>query len=753
MAKLAASKTILFSVLAALFIPVVYGVLLLSATWGPYDNLSKLPVAVVNNDLGAMNEDTPINVGQDLVKNLKDGKALGWDFVSSTDAMKGMENNKYYMTIVIPEDFSERVTTVMNPNPKKLELEYIQNEGLNFLASQVTKSATERIREQLSNTITEQYVGTVVGQASEGFKKAADGSTQLAVGTEKLQEGTNKLNESVVTKSADIEQLADGASQLKNGTGQLYSSLTSKQADITKLASGSKQLKVGTALLLSNLKGSTADIERLASGAKELHAGTVTLKDGTGKILAGLQKAQPGSERLFVGMRDRLIPGSRKVADGAAAVQAGSAQLAAGAKELVKGLEDYKMANPTVQIGPYYEQIFNGAKKISAGLDTLSTSSVGLTDGANQVANGLEETAGPGAAALSSGINELLAGQQQVDLGASKLQTGAQALADGNEKVLNGWNEVTAGVSQLDNGAAQISAGNQAVDSGWKQLTNGANQLNNGMSQVSNGTQQVNEGWKTLAAGTTELNEGAGKVKDGTKELASGLKDGAEKTAALSTGKENISMFAAPVELKGETVNDYNQYRDSTAPYVMTLALFVGTLILSLFIKFTKPDHVSTVGWYLAKYLQVAGLALVQGVLLLLTVFLLEVHMTNPMGVIFFTVAISLIFAGIVLFLVSLGGNIGRFIALAFVVLQLSTTGANLPVEMLPDYLQSMSKYLPFTYSIAGFKNVISLDNWNGMVSNMLTLFLFLGLSSLLTLGVFFIRYRTNKDQKEVSVG
>ena len=65
------------------------------------------------------------------------------------------------MIIEIPEDFSERVTTVLEPDPKKLELKYIQNEGLNFMAAQVTRSATEKLREKLANKITEKYASNI----------------------------------------------------------------------------------------------------------------------------------------------------------------------------------------------------------------------------------------------------------------------------------------------------------------------------------------------------------------------------------------------------------------------------------------------------------------------------------------------------------------------------------------------------------------------------------------------------------------
>lgn len=61
----------LFALIGVLLVPIVYVIILLSATWGPYDNLDNLPVAVVNKDQGAESFGKPINIGEDLIKELQ----------------------------------------------------------------------------------------------------------------------------------------------------------------------------------------------------------------------------------------------------------------------------------------------------------------------------------------------------------------------------------------------------------------------------------------------------------------------------------------------------------------------------------------------------------------------------------------------------------------------------------------------------------------------------------------------------------
>ena len=47
------NRKLLISIIAVLFIPVMYAGMFLWAFWDPYANLSDLPVAVVNADEGA----------------------------------------------------------------------------------------------------------------------------------------------------------------------------------------------------------------------------------------------------------------------------------------------------------------------------------------------------------------------------------------------------------------------------------------------------------------------------------------------------------------------------------------------------------------------------------------------------------------------------------------------------------------------------------------------------------------------------
>lgn len=806
-------KGFIIATIAVLLVPLVYAVIILTASWGPYDNLDSLPVAVLNKDTGAMSGDKAINVGKDLVADLKKGNALGWDFVDSKEAEKGLKDLEYYMVIEIPEDFSKNVTTVLDENPEKPELKFIQNEGLHFMAAQVTKNAADRIKTQLSDKITETYTKTLfdsLGEVSTGFKDAADGATQINDGAAKLGDGTGKIIASLNEKAPGINKLAAGSKELKAGTNTMYSSLAAKQADIAKLADGASQVNAGTntllqnlqqksgdiskladgsGLLLKSLQGSSGNISKLADGAKkinnganELASGTDSLETGAAKILSGLQTAEAGSNRLDEGM-GKLVPGSKLVADGAAAADVGAKRLAGGTQQVADGIEQlskHPVLGPILLADPDFQRLMKGSKDVASGAAEMAQKTPVLSAGAKSVSDGISEQAAPGVKALAGGLDQLLAGQTDLAAGAKRLNTGANALAagtgelangnatvnsswgvltdavakisNGNQAVDTGWKTMTTGVTKLADGTKQVAAGNQTVKTGWGTLTDGANKINNGMTQVNDGTQTVKTGWGTLTNGVTQVDGGLAKVEDGSKELATGLAGGAEKTGSLNTGEKNVAQFSSPVELAGETINKFPKYRYANAPYILSLALFVGVLLMSLLFDLKKPTvtAVSPFKWYLGKFGNMAGLAVTQAVIVsVFASFFLKSNFVNGFNLVLFSVFVSLTLLTIVFFLVLSAGNIGRFIAFAFLVLQLSTTGSALPIHMLPDNLQALSKFLPLTYTIGGYKSIITLDHYGSLWANVGALLVFLAVFAALTLAIVLFRSNRRINQDE----
>lgn len=693
--KITGSRVAIISLIVALLVPLVYAMIILSATWDPLDNLDNVPVAIVNNDKGADNDGEYVNVGEQLVETLSDDDQLGWDFVTEEEARKGIENQEYFMAVIVPEDFSEKTVTVMDDNPQKPELKFIQNEGMHYQGATVTNAAIESLQNQLATQITETYVATVfdqLGEVRDGFAEAHDGS----------------------------EQIHDGTHQLKDGTNELLTNLVESAPDISRLADGAQEAYAGTNLLLSTLKANLPDIQRLADGGNQIKDGAVQLRDGAGQLYDGTRQAKAGIDELINRGLGQLTPGSQELYEGTLEAQEGVHETIASMQDLEESLSFLSTLDKN---SPVFDGIFNETlQQLRDGLKEAPQKKKDfqrLVDGAKQLRDGLKkgEEFYSGMLELQDGIRQLRDGAKQLHDGTVQLDDGATELSDGTQTVLAGWNELIYNVGILDDGLGQIADGTLTVEDGWGQLTDGAEQLDDGALQL----------------------------RDGSGELEEGLRGGKERTADLNPTKDNEDMFASPVVLDGETVNTFEYYRDANAPYIMTLALFVGVFALSFVVPFRQPAVMpaNAFTWFSGKLVKLSVFAIVQALIIsLFSLFVLKMKVVNGFALVWFSVVVSLTFLMILLFLVALAGNVGRFIALVFAVMQLSTTGSDLPIHMLPENLRDLSVYLPFTYSIDGYQNIITLGDMSKLASDVSVLFLYLALGLVLALIVFLIRYR-----------
>ncbi|MBQ1556395.1 MAG: YhgE/Pip family protein, partial [Aeriscardovia sp.] len=124
MIRLWGTPAAFITLLTLLFLPAVYGWFSTYAYSNPYSKTGNLPVAVANMDSEASVEGEKIDVGSDLVENLKKDKELDWKFVGEKEAKAGVESGKYFAAFIVPSGFSQDLASAIeNPkNAKKPEI-------------------------------------------------------------------------------------------------------------------------------------------------------------------------------------------------------------------------------------------------------------------------------------------------------------------------------------------------------------------------------------------------------------------------------------------------------------------------------------------------------------------------------------------------------------------------------------------------------------------------------------------------------
>lgn len=695
-------------ILVVLFIPVLYSGLFLNAFWDPYGKMNELPVAVVNTDQGAVYNDKSLEVGQNLVDELKKSNDFNWQFVTREQAEKGMQDNTYYMTIVIPEDFSAKATTLMEDHPQSAELIYEPNEGYNFLAGQIGGTAVKQIKSKISAKVSESYTETLLDQV----EKISSGLSDAGAGADKINEGATKLDDGAATLKKNLSKLADGTDKLETGVAPLKEGTATLAQEIGTLHAGANSLSDGLSQLAAAGTKLGNGALQAEAGGKQLQAGIQSAQEGAAKLDAGLAASEQGSAKLAAGLQTS-VEGSSKVSEGAKAVAQGLAQLAEASPELA--------ASPAVQ--------------------QLLVASQAVATGSEQIYQGGQQ--------LVEGSKRLQAAQQQLHQGSTQLVQGEQQLLQGVTQLSTGHKQLATGLQQFNAKLTEATAGGAKLADGSSQLNVGAGQLVTGMNQLSDGITTIADGSHKLDDGAGALKEGTAKLTDGSGELATKLNEAADETSSVKKTDELVEMYAQPVQVDEHKHNEVPNYGTGFSPYFLSLGLFVGALIATLVVPTRGSTVTDASSWnrFVSRTLAFTIMSAVQSLLaswLVLSVLGLEVQ-SVPLFLLFSFVT-SLSFMYIIQALVTWLENPGRFLAILMLIFQLTTSAGTFPLELIPNWLKVFNPWLPMTYSVTGYKAVISSGQfsvtWDQI--GILCIFAVIGLGGTLT---YFLMHRTTENE------
>ena len=133
-------------------LPSLYAWFNIAANMDPYGNTQGIKVAVANCDEGADTAQMSLNAGASIMDNLKENKKLGWTFVDEEEAIEGVKSGAYYAAIVIPEDFSDSLLSILSGDVKKPQLDYYINEKKNAIAPKITDTGATTLQQQINDT-------------------------------------------------------------------------------------------------------------------------------------------------------------------------------------------------------------------------------------------------------------------------------------------------------------------------------------------------------------------------------------------------------------------------------------------------------------------------------------------------------------------------------------------------------------------------------------------------------------------------
>lgn len=167
-------------ILAILILPALYAWFNIYAYWDPYGKTNDVKIAVVCDDQDYMDEDGKIiNIGNELVKELKDNKNFGFVFLDDADqAVEDVYAGNYYAAVVIGPDFTYNMYNFLKTDMFSPTINFYQNEKTNAIAVKIVEAAGDTVKQSVNEKYIEAIVETLFGKLNT-FSEDVQGSSSI----------------------------------------------------------------------------------------------------------------------------------------------------------------------------------------------------------------------------------------------------------------------------------------------------------------------------------------------------------------------------------------------------------------------------------------------------------------------------------------------------------------------------------------------------------------------------------------------
>lgn len=687
-----------------IFLPSLYAWLNIYASMDPYAHTSNMKIAIVNEDTGTTVRNEAINVGNEVIENLKTNESFTWELDNEKQAMEHLKNGDYFAMIVIPSDFSQKLTSILTDQPTKAHIDYYVNEKKNPIAPKITSKGASVLTQQVSsefvstvngtlfsifNTIGlemerdipdfrkfENYVFTIeqhlpdinsfLGQASLEGKEADQllnrALTQIPQveqlttnGLTTIQKGLNLVNEADALFN-ELSPLIKKDVQTVQNIAQHFTDMINKLNSIDLDSSSIAQTKEALKNQLSTSKENIAhSIQTLEALQKLIQADTLTrnqLQDSLDNIITSLQQSNAQDNQQII-------------------------------KQLT-GIRDALQNNPS-----FTDSTLNALKDLQQ-LNTLHADILTKIEQLQPIDKEVIQ-------------QDIIAIQKMAQNATANLQKFLVYYNDHLEPQIR--STLSSAKSTLSSASSMLTDVKQFIPQATDKLT----QAKNTLGTANNALQKIQGEFPTLST----------KIKDLATKLRT-LENEADISEIVQLLKNDVNaerdFFEEPIKLKEHRIFPIANYGTAMTPFYTVLSIWVGCLLLisllSVNLHENSPYSIREI--YFGRLLTFATFSIIQTLIITIgDTFLVDGSIQAPTYFILFGLLISVVFVTVVYTLVSVFGNVGKALAIVMLVLQIAGSGGTYPVELLPRFFQIINPFLPFTYAIEMMREAVGGIIWS----------------------------------------
>lgn len=634
-------------------IPSLYAWYNIVANWDPYGNTANIKVAVANNDQGTSNEYVgELNAGDETVSKLKENDQLGWVFTDADAAVEGVKSGEYYAAIVIPDDFSANLTSMLTGTFTQPQLEYYCNEKKNAIAPKVTDTGAQTVEEQINET----FVATVSETLVEKIQNAAGDLDAQGAETQ------GGILENVQRSNRALQDVRDALA------GMQKTIATSKEA------------------------GAKAD-ETLAALSGQIPSLVNALDKGDALLASARTSSRNFASSLNTTLSHGLTQMGKVSSNANVAVGKLSGAISAAGGKVDGALADVQMVINDVNgiITDIREITGIDSGLILSALEEQLAELQTLKDALQDQSTDIQNSAGAIAGAVSSldsatqqGISAMEGVQQDM------ASTVLPQLSQGMDSFSEVSGDLTGVVTSLEPTIAQA----RGV---LAQLTTTLDQASSTMSQADSSLEKLQGTLSTAANDVAALR-------------ASESLDKLDEILGASSA-DLADLMSSPVTLTTKAVYPVSNYGSGVAPFYTNLALWVGGCVLIAIIKLEVDGEgigafTATEG-YFGRWLLLVVLGFAQAFIVCCGDLVLGMQCLRPELFVLAGIFTSFVYVNIIYALASAFKHIGKALVVILVIVQIPGSSGMYPIEMMPDFFQYLHPLLPFTYGISAMRETI----------------------------------------------
>lgn len=645
-------------------IPSLYAWFNIYSNWDPYANTANIHIAVATEDVGyTLNDGTTVNMGDEVLENLKKNDKIGWVFLDSADeAVDGVYSGKYYAAVVVSENFTYSMYNVFREDFAGPTITYYENEKKNAIATKITDTAVSTLKQSINASFIEVVVSNIFSQTNTLSEEIEEGDS-----FDRFVERLRELNDNLISYSDMISSFVAGNAALADAVAEVNEEIPSLTGDIAEGSAGFNDARKNLGSTRTTLDSFGANVTGTLDG----------IKGSIDRISADLQQTNlAGSAQQTADNLNQTMADTQALLD----------QLNALREELLKQPRPQEGESNSIEeeikkLEAAIGEIQNGATDIRAWILSLN--------GGNGSETIVADTVTASLGSLSQLLNNCSASVDNMK------NVYVNSIVPQMNGLLDSMEQMTENVTKLLDNINDTLGDMSAIFSGIESTMTGAN--------------------ASLEEVQGVLDSVSGKLTELLERLEGASDD--EKVQAFFDFMEGDpevygEFFAEPVKVTTEAVYEIPTYGSAMTPFYSVLALWVGGTVLVALIKVkAEPKGLSDVkSWqlYFGRYLLFFVLGQIQAAIIVAgDIYLLHAHILYP-GLFYVAASLASFTFTLLIYTLALSfGDIGKAAAVVIMVIQIAGSGGTFPIELLPEIYRNIYIFFPFPYAINAMRETM----------------------------------------------